>query len=65
MQALVTSNPRISDEVNAEIKDGQITKYLIYPLSYVDYKFLEHFSRFAYNLTFTLLIGFGVGYLML
>lgn len=65
VQALVTSKPRISDEVSNEIKSGQIAKYLLNPISYVDFKFLEHFARFIYNLTISIFVWLILGFLML
>ncbi|EKE28440.1 MAG: ABC transporter permease protein [uncultured bacterium (gcode 4)] len=65
VQALVTSKPKISDEVSHEIKSGEITKYLLNPISYIDYKFLEHLARFVYNLTIAISTWLVLWYLLL
>lgn len=65
VQALVTSKPRISDDVWQEIKTGQVTKYMLYPVSYVTYKFLENISRFLYSLIVSLVIWFILWFILL
>jgi ABC-type uncharacterized transport system permease subunit len=50
-QVIVTSAPRISDEIQFDVKSGKISTYLLNPISYIKYKFLEFFPVFLYNIS--------------
>ena len=65
VQAIVTSKPRISEEIGSDIKSGKIGVFLLNPISYIGFKFFEHMPRFLYNLSITLGIGFVVGFLFI
>lgn len=65
VQALVVSKPRITQEINADVQWWKIVAYLLNPISYVTYKFNEHFSRFIYNIGISLAIWLVVWYFLL
>lgn len=65
VQALVISKPRITEEINNEVKWWKIVTYLLNPGSYIMYKFLEHFSKFFYNLVIAIFVWIIIWYLLL
>lgn len=65
VQALVVSKPRITQEINTDVQWWKIVAYLLNPISYVTYKFNEHFSRFIYNIGISLTIWLILWYLLL
>jgi len=65
VQAIVASKSRIPDEVNIDIKTGKIAIYLLNPINYISYKFLESFSKIIYNLIISLSIWLILWFLIL
>lgn len=64
-QIVSTSKPRVVDEISNDVKSGKIGVYLLNPIHYILYKFLEFFPTFLQNVAFGLLFGFGLWFLIL
>ncbi len=57
-QILSTSKPRLSDEISLDVKSWKIASYLLNPVWYIKYKFLEFFPKFIYNVFWWIIFGF-------
>jgi ABC-2 type transport system permease protein len=63
-QIIVNSAPRIADEIQLDVKSGKVSVYLLNPISYIKYKFLEFFPIFLYNMVIWLIIWLTLWYLI-
>ena len=63
-QVISTSKPKITDEIEYDVKSWKIASYLLNPLNYIYFKFLEFFPIFIHNviisLTLWLIIWFFI-----
>lgn len=64
-QAVSTAKPKVVDEVSLDVKSGKISVYLLNPINYIQYKFIEFFPVFLHNLVIWLFIWFILWYLLL
>lgn len=64
-QVIVTSKPRIVDEIQKDVKSGKIASYLLNPINYIYFKFLEFFPIFIHNIVIWLTIGLFIWFLVL
>lgn len=64
-QAVSTAKPKIVDEINLDVKSGKIWVYLLNPINYLQYKFIEFFPVFLHNLVIWITIWFILWYLLL
>jgi ABC-2 type transport system permease protein len=63
-QVIANAAPRIADEIQLDVKSGKISVYLLNPISYIKYKFLEFFPIFLYNMIIWLIIWLVLWYLI-
>jgi ABC-type uncharacterized transport system permease subunit len=64
-QVVSTSEPKISDEIELDIKSWKIASYLLNPIDYIYYKFLEFFPIFIHNILIWLTIWLLIWFLVL
>ncbi len=64
-QAVSVSKPKIVDEINFDVKSWKIGVYLLNPIWYIKYKFLEFFPIFLHNLIIWVIIWFILWYLLI
>lgn len=64
-QAVSTAKPKIVDEINLDVKSGKIWVYLLNPINYLHYKFIEFFPVFLHNLVIWITIWFTLWYILL
>ncbi len=64
-QVVSSSKPRIIDEVSNDVKTGKVSVYLLNPINYIVFKFLEFFPVFIQNVWFGLIFGWLVWFLMI
>lgn len=64
-QVISTAKPNITDEVQQDVKSWKIASYLLNPLNYIYFKFLEFFPIFIYNVIIGLSIGLILWFIIL
>lgn len=64
-QISVVSRPRIVDEIEDDIKTWKIWLYLINPISYIWFRFIELYSKNVFNLIVVSVIGFWLWFMYL
>lgn len=62
-QVVSTAKPKVVDEIQADVKSGKIGVYLLNPINYILFKFLEFFPTFIQNVVFGLIFWFWLWYL--
>jgi len=63
-QAVSTSSPKIVHEISMDVKSWKIWVYLLNPINYLQYKFLEFFPVFLHNISIWIIIWFSLWYLL-
>jgi len=64
-QVVSTAKPKITDEIQMDVKSWKISSYLLNPLSYIYFKFLEFFPIFIHNIVIWLSIWLILWFLIL
>lgn len=64
-QVIATSKPRIVDDIQRDVKSGKISTYLLNPVNYIYFKFLEFFPIFIHNVIIWLIIGLSIWFFIL
>jgi len=64
-QLTSTSKPRISDEIELDVKSWKVASYLLNPFNYVYFKFLEFFPIFIHNIVIGLVLWLSIWYLVI
>lgn len=64
-QVISTAKPKIVDEIQMDVKSWKISSYLLNPLNYIYFKFLEFFPIFIHNVIIWLFIWLLLWYLIL
>lgn len=62
-QIITTAKPRVSDEVSQDVKSWKVSVYLLNPINYILFKFLEFFPTFVQNVIFWLIFWFSLWFL--
>ncbi len=62
-QVVVTSKPKINMEISNDVKSWKISVYLLNPINYILYKFLEFFPIFMQNMIFWLFFWLSLWFL--
>lgn len=62
-QVVVTSKPKINMEISNDVKSWKIAVYLLNPINYILYKFLEFFPVFMQNIIFWLIFWLSLWFL--
>lgn len=57
-QIVSTSKPKVVDEIQNDVKSWKISVYLLNPVNYIVFKFLEFFPTFMQNVGFWLVFWF-------
>lgn len=64
-QIVSSSKPRIIDEISQDVKSWKVWVYLLNPINYIWFKFLEFFPVFMQNVLFGLIFGLSIWFLMI
>lgn len=63
-QIIVSSKPRIVEEISQDVKSWKVWVYLLNPINYVLFKFLEFFPIFIQNVVFWIIFWFSLAFFM-
>lgn len=64
-QIITTAKPKISDEIQQDVKSWKISAYLLNPANYIYFKFLEFFPIFLHNVIFWLIFWITIWFILL
>lgn len=64
-QIISTAKPKLPAEIGLEVKSWKIVSYLLNPINYVYFKFLEYFPVFIYNVIIGLILWFIICFMIL
>lgn len=64
-QVISNSKPRVVDEISQDVKSWKVWVYLLNPINYILFKFLEFFPIFMQNVVFWLIFGLSIWFIMM